>query len=104
MSTLNLTFPCPASPPLNPTAPQAVLFSTDGWTLSVIKGSLHQQIDTTQHFVKVGVNSAHFTSFCNAFNETGPTKTATFTYSSGVVSALSFLLAGSTVNITLPDP
>lgn len=104
MATKILTFAIPASPPLNPANAQAVLHTSDGWTLSVIKGSPHKQIDTTQKFVKVGVNTAHFTSFCQAFNEAGSTKTVTVTYSGSVVSAIDFLLNGNNLHITIPDP
>jgi hypothetical protein len=104
MATLNLAFSSPASPPLNPAAAQAVLTSTNAWTLTVIKGSTHQQINTSQKFVKVGIDAGHFTQFCSSMAEPGPTKTVTFTYSGSVVSAMSFTLSGSAVNITLPDP
>ena len=104
MATKVLTFAIPWSPPLNPSNPQAVVHTSDGWTLSVIKGSPHKQIDTVQKFVKVGVNTAHFGQFCQAMSELGPTKTVTVTYSAAVVSALDFLLTGSNVHINIPDP
>jgi len=104
MATINLPFDCPASPLPNPAGPQVVLNNSAGWTLSVIKGSLHKQIDTVQKFAKVGLNTAHFTQFCQAYAETGPTKTTKLTYSGTVVSAIDFSLSGSNVHITIPDP
>ena len=103
MATQVLTFTCPWSPAPNPAGPQVVLHG-GGWTLSVIKGSLHKQIDTTQEFAKVGLNVAHFTQFCQAYQETGPTKSTTLTYSGTVVSAIDFPLNGSNVHIAIPDP
>lgn len=57
-----------------------------------------------QKFAKVGVNTAHFTQFCQAYAETGPTKNTTLTYSGAVVSAMDFPLNGSNVHIVIPDP
>jgi hypothetical protein len=106
MRTKKLQFACPHTPLPDPAAPQLVLNSTDSnpWRLTVIRAGTHRQINTVERFIKVGLNVAHFTDFCLAFQETGATtKPVTFTYEGAVVHNMAWKKAGVTISVPLPD-
>lgn len=106
MRTKTLQFACPHHPLPDPASLQLVLNSTGSnrWRLTVIAGGTHRQINTIERFIKVGLNAAHYSDFCLAFQETGgTTKPVTVTYESAVVHSITWNKGKDAIGISLPD-
>ena len=106
MRTKTLQFACPHHPLPDPASLQLVLNSTGSnrWRLTVIVGSTHRQINTVERFIKVGLNVAHYSDFCLAFQETGgATKPVTITYEGAVVHTIAWNKGKDPISVSLPD-